>query len=115
MTVDNTAGTENLTLRKIQNLLPLGLEYVGVSPLPWQNSTTIATIIFQGRKLVTWRFNTPLVVPAGQSTTLDFDAKVTAPPLGKGENYWSDVWFTARVNGFPLLGTQTGTRSRALG
>ncbi|MDP6548779.1 MAG: hypothetical protein QF659_01735 [Dehalococcoidia bacterium] len=35
-----------------------------------------------------------MVVPTGQSTTLDFDARVTAPPLAQGEDYWSEVWVT---------------------
>ena len=25
---------------------------------------------------------------------MDFEAKVTAPPLAAGENYWSEVWVT---------------------
>ena len=97
MTVNNTTGTENLTLRKIQNLLPPGFEYVPFSitiPPSWEASTTVTTSTFQQRELVTWRFDTLLVVPAGQSTTLDFEAKVTVPPLALGENYWSEVWVT---------------------
>ena len=43
---------------------------------------------------MTWRFDTLLVIPSGQSTTLDFEAKVTNPLLAAGENYWSEVWFT---------------------
>ena len=92
--IDNTARTEGLTLRKIQKLLPTGFEYVIYEitvPPSWQASTTITTSTFRQRELVTWRFDTPLVVPIGQSTTLDFDAHVTAPPLAQRESYLSEV------------------------
>ena len=124
MVIDNTTGTDSLTLSKIQNLLPAGFEYVAFEvtiPPSWEASTTVTTSTFLQRELVNWRFDTPLVVAAGQSTTLDFEAEVTAPPLAIGENYWSEVWVTfdeklQRVETGPtalvrVLGVYDGTTS----
>ena len=98
ITIDNTGGTDTLTLNKIQNLLPEGLEYAGFSvtvPPSWQAQTTIPpSATFLQRQLVTWKFDSPLLIPAGQVETLDFSVEVTAPPLLVGDNYWSEVWLT---------------------
>ena len=56
MTIDNATGTENLTLSKIQNLLPAGFEYVAFEvtiPPPWEASTTVTTSTFEQREMVT--------------------------------------------------------------
>ena len=107
ITIDNTDEAESLQLIKVQDLLPAGFSYydatdpaeiTGEVPEPFYDpgnpddfvGAQRTETVFNGQQLLTWIFDPKLTILAGETKTLFFKAKATAP----AGSFFSETWVT---------------------